>query len=218
MSVIYKNGTYYGAGGGGEGADTEIIADDFDPTESYAVGEYVVYEGVLYKCTTTHTGAWDASDFEDTQVMAEMPTPMPAADMSDIVTPLPGVMSRLPVYRNLLTAYDQELTTQKEIIGVTEDGYKVCRKIYAGLARGASGSFNTVVTGDTDLQSIASYFDVVSVHGVAYGVVGEDHQVMELSVPYIVLESGSLLMHQNYTSSTMTYNFRVEVVYVDRSL
>ena len=26
MSVIYKNGTYYGAGGGGEGADTEIIA------------------------------------------------------------------------------------------------------------------------------------------------------------------------------------------------
>lgn len=98
MSVIYKNGTYYGAGGGGEGADTEIIADDFDPTESYAVGEYAVYEGVLYKCTTAHTGAWDASDFEDTQVMAEMPTPMPAADMSDIVTPLPGVMNRRRIY------------------------------------------------------------------------------------------------------------------------
>lgn len=99
---------------GGSGADTEIIADDFDPTESYAVGEYVVYEGTLYKCTTAHTGEWDVSDFEDTQVMNEMPTPMPAADMSDIVTPLPGVMSRRFKY-----------STEEQVIGEWIDGKPV---------------------------------------------------------------------------------------------
>lgn len=118
MSAIYKNGKYYGVGGGGGSADTEIIADDFDPTESYAVGEYVVYEGTLYKCTTAHTGDWDASNFEDTQVMAEMPTPMPAADMGDIVSPLPGVMSRRHKY-----------STTEQVVGTWIDGKPVYQKV-----------------------------------------------------------------------------------------
>lgn len=103
---------------GGSGADTEIIADDFDPTESYAVGEYVVYEGTLYKCTTAHTGAWDASDFDATQVMEEIPTPMPAADMSDIVTPLPGVMSRRFKY-----------STEEQVVGEWIDGKPLYQKV-----------------------------------------------------------------------------------------
>lgn len=102
---------------GGSGADTEIIADDFDPTESYAVGEYVVYEGTLYKCTTAHTGAWDASNFDDTQVMAEMPTPMPAADMSEVVTPLPSVMSRRFKY-----------STEEQVVGEWIDGKPLYEK------------------------------------------------------------------------------------------
>lgn len=102
---------------GGSGADTEIIANDFDATESYAVGEYVVYEGTLYKCTTAHTGAWDASDFDDTQVMEEMPTPMPAADMSGVVTPLPSVMSRRFKY-----------STDEQVVGEWIDGKPIYQK------------------------------------------------------------------------------------------
>lgn len=111
---------------GGSGADTEIIADDFDAAESYAVGEYVVYEGALYKCATAHTGDWDASDFEDTQVMEEIPTPMPAADMSDIVTPLPSVMSRRFKY-----------STEEQVVGEWIDGKPVYQKTF---------SSNTTVT------------------------------------------------------------------------
>ena len=48
------------------------IAPQFDATETYAVGAYVMYEDKMYKCTTTHTGAWDASDFDDTDVVSEM--------------------------------------------------------------------------------------------------------------------------------------------------
>ena len=111
------NDIYSIPSGGGGGADTEIIADDFDATESYAVGDYAVYEGVLYKCTTAHTGAWDASDFDATQVMEEMPTPMPASDMSDIVSPKPSVMSRRFKY-----------STEEQVVGTWIDGKPIYQK------------------------------------------------------------------------------------------
>lgn len=61
-------------GGGGGGASTEIIADDFDATSTYAVGDYVVYNNKLYKCTTavTTAGAWDSNDWTETIVMDEV--------------------------------------------------------------------------------------------------------------------------------------------------
>lgn len=61
-------------GGGGGGASTEIIADDFDATSTYAVGDYVVYDGKLYKCTTavSTAGQWDANDWTETIVMDEV--------------------------------------------------------------------------------------------------------------------------------------------------
>lgn len=41
-----------------------LEADFFDISVSYAVGEYVIYLGELYKCTTTHSaGEWDSTHF-----------------------------------------------------------------------------------------------------------------------------------------------------------
>jgi len=37
----------------------------FDSTATYAVGAVVRYGGRLYKCSTAHTGAWDADDFAE---------------------------------------------------------------------------------------------------------------------------------------------------------
>ena len=48
------------------------IAPDFDATESYAVGDYCIYQSTLYRCITAHIGAWDASHFEVTTVTAEI--------------------------------------------------------------------------------------------------------------------------------------------------
>ena len=39
-------------------------ADLFDANVDCAVGEYRIYNGDLYCCTTAHTGAWDASHFK----------------------------------------------------------------------------------------------------------------------------------------------------------
>ena len=53
---------------------SDAIADEFDPTQTYTVGEYVMHEGSLYKCTTAVSvaGQWDANDWTETLVMDEV--------------------------------------------------------------------------------------------------------------------------------------------------
>ena len=49
------------------------IAPTFSAEGTYAVGDLVYYEGVLYKCTTAHEeAAWDAEDFTVTSVVEEV--------------------------------------------------------------------------------------------------------------------------------------------------
>lgn len=52
-----------------------VIADAFDSTATYDVGDYVIYNSSLYKCTTAVSvaGAFDPSDWEVVQVMDEIP-------------------------------------------------------------------------------------------------------------------------------------------------
>ncbi len=46
-----------------EKADNDIIADEFSSSTAYAKGDYVIYNGVLYKFTAAHSaGAWTGSD------------------------------------------------------------------------------------------------------------------------------------------------------------
>lgn len=49
------------------------IAAEFDATESYAVDDYVMYQGSLYKCVVAHdAGSWDGQDFTAVAVTDEM--------------------------------------------------------------------------------------------------------------------------------------------------
>ena len=59
---------------GGGGGGTDVIAEDFDSTATYAVGDYCIYGDSLYKCTTavTTAGDWDSSDWTETLVMDEV--------------------------------------------------------------------------------------------------------------------------------------------------
>ena len=65
------------AAGGGSGhdstkADLAIIAANFSDSTAYSVGDYVAYNGALYKCTTDHAaGSWDANDFTAVTVGAD---------------------------------------------------------------------------------------------------------------------------------------------------
>lgn len=53
-------------------ASAENLADEFDSSETYSVGDYVIYESVLYKCTVAHTGDFVSSDFTAVKIVDEM--------------------------------------------------------------------------------------------------------------------------------------------------
>lgn len=50
-------------GENGRDGNKTYICTNFSTTETYAVGDYVMYSSALYECTTAHTGAWNASNF-----------------------------------------------------------------------------------------------------------------------------------------------------------
>lgn len=60
-------------GGGGDSAN-QNIADDYDPTQTYAVGDYVIHDSMLYKCTTAVAvaEAWDSTKWTSCVVTDEM--------------------------------------------------------------------------------------------------------------------------------------------------
>lgn len=56
----------------GNKANSSGITAAFNSTTAYAVGDYVIYEGSLYKCTTTHpAGDWNAAHFTETSVNSD---------------------------------------------------------------------------------------------------------------------------------------------------
>ena len=52
-----------GSGGVAHQAVEPSLGAEFDATATYAVNDFVMKAGVLYRCTNAHTGAWDAADF-----------------------------------------------------------------------------------------------------------------------------------------------------------
>ena len=56
----------------GDAKSRESIATAFDSTASYSAGDYVMYDGTLYKFTSSHSGDWNPSHAEATCVTDEL--------------------------------------------------------------------------------------------------------------------------------------------------
>ena len=41
----------------------DVMSEYFSTTATYKVGDYVLYNNTLYRCTVNHSGAWDGSHF-----------------------------------------------------------------------------------------------------------------------------------------------------------
>lgn len=50
----------------------DITAPSFDLSQSYAVDNFVIYNDILYKCNTAHSGVWDSTHFTQTNVVSEI--------------------------------------------------------------------------------------------------------------------------------------------------
>ena len=56
----------------GDAKSRESIATAFDSTASYSAGDYAMYDGTLYKFTSSHSGEWDSTHAEATCVTDEL--------------------------------------------------------------------------------------------------------------------------------------------------
>jgi hypothetical protein len=63
-----------------------MMTDAFSTSTSYAIGDYCIYDGVLYKCTTAHTGTWNVNDFTATTIANELKNAGGGGDMSSYQT------------------------------------------------------------------------------------------------------------------------------------
>lgn len=45
------------------------IAQDYSTSESYSAGDYVMWNGLLYVCTSATSGAWDSNDWMQLSAM-----------------------------------------------------------------------------------------------------------------------------------------------------
>lgn len=62
-------------GQGGGGADLTILAPEFNTTTAYGVGEYVTYDGSLYRFTSAHSaGAWNSSQVVEIKAVGQYVT------------------------------------------------------------------------------------------------------------------------------------------------
>lgn len=65
----------------------DVIASAFSTASVYALGDYVMYNGKLYECTTavTTAGAWNAGNWTESKVMTSF-QPIPSAYISGLFT------------------------------------------------------------------------------------------------------------------------------------
>lgn len=61
------------------------IASEFSASTAYAIGDYCVYNGSLYKAVNAHTGAWNAADFEAVTVADELEEILKYDDLAKII-------------------------------------------------------------------------------------------------------------------------------------
>lgn len=62
---------YLEQGGGGD-MNTTIIAEAYDDTLIYNIGDYVIYDSKLYRCISSTSGTFDTNDWDEISVMDEM--------------------------------------------------------------------------------------------------------------------------------------------------
>jgi hypothetical protein len=85
-----NNGTTYTWSNWQQIADNATFAPDFSASTAYAVGDYVIYNGDLYRCTVAHSaGAWKSSHFTVVTVGSELET---KADKTSLALPTDAVL------------------------------------------------------------------------------------------------------------------------------
>lgn len=192
---------------GGDSAN-QNIADAFSTSATYAIGDYCIYESILYKCTTavTTAGAWDSTKWTPCVVTDEMgsggggSSTLAGLDDVGITTPTDG---QLLIYDdvndewvngNIAGVNVQPIiySTNEREIGVWTDGKPLYQKTF-------SVSNITVDSWQSIAHNISNLSEVVKFGGDFQR--NSDGNVF--SVPY--LETGSVYIAVQVSSALIYY-------------
>ena len=67
-----------------------LLADVFSASESYSVGDLVIYSDYLYKCIESTSGSWDSTKWSIVKLSYEIPRELGDLDNVNITTPTHG--------------------------------------------------------------------------------------------------------------------------------
>ena len=172
--------------------DQVSIADTFDATKTYEIDDFVIYNTKLYKATVQHTGAWDANDFTESQVMDEI--------VAAMVSDYDSLINKPQIGGNTLSGnmtYSQLGIQQAESgKGLSTNDYDDASKaivdgVTTALATKQPKTLETAVTiegaSKTTVQSVAdavathtarSVTDNTGAHGLKVTAVSEDEDAI----------------------------------------
>jgi hypothetical protein len=94
------------------------FAPAFNSSTSYSVGDMCTRGGVLYSCTTSHTGTWNASHFEETDV--ESVTDNLSSEVNAIVN-VYGSKNLLPIELTSITDHGLTIKSNSGVITINGD-------------------------------------------------------------------------------------------------
>ena len=75
-------------GAGGSPYDSDIIADEYDSSSAYSIGDYCVYNDLLYKCNTAIGSggeAWNSAHWTQTNVVGEITSVLTKLAFTNVV-------------------------------------------------------------------------------------------------------------------------------------
>lgn len=128
---------------------TDLLADDYSTSKTYAVGDYVIYSGNLYRCTTaiTTAEAWTAAHWTRAQVGPDLDDLKSALDENGI---LPGALS--PTLYSSCGIYSNGMVY--ELSGYNVYVYDVANIDYVAVNGGSIYAFYATLPVVNSTQSI----------------------------------------------------------------
>ena len=168
------------------------VADVFDESVEYAIGDYCIKDNLLYKAKAVHEGVWDAADFDQKQVMAEI--------ISAMVSDYDSLLNQPQIAGNTLVGNKtySELGIQQAISGkslstndYTDEAKAIVDGVTAALATKQPSTLATAVSVEggsvTTVQGVAnalgthtgrSVTDNTGAHGLKVTAVSEDEDAI----------------------------------------
>lgn len=142
-------------------ADYADLAGAFSAEASYSAGDLVIYNGIVYRCTNDHTGAWDADDFSATTIAAEIDSLKSGlTDVNSNLTSLQNVINskivvNIEAAENTDYAYLERVPGRNYLICVNTqgsngvNGYSPLVGVLRMGYQGQNFSYTPILTSDT---------------------------------------------------------------------